>query len=86
MASSSQTTAQRVRVGAIGLVFVVLLIALASAILGSVARDRPVVAPGGAKPDIVANMALGNGQVATAEPLADMGSSPTVANGTGSTR
>ena len=75
MASSPQTS-QRVKVGAIGLVVVILLIALASAILGSASRDRPIEAGGGAKPDIVANMALGNEQAASTEPLADMGVSP----------
>ncbi|MDB5696776.1 MAG: hypothetical protein JWN21_2319 [Sphingomonas bacterium] len=74
MASSPQTS-QRVKVGAIGLAVVVLLIALASAVLGSASRERPVSAPGGAKADMVANMALGN-DAASSEPLADMGVSP----------
>ena len=67
------------KVGAIGLALVVLLIALASAVLGSASRARPVTAPGGAKADIVANMALGNEQAST-EPLAEMGVSPAGAN------
>lgn len=72
---------QRVRVGVIGLVAVVLLIALASAILGSVTREQTIATAGGAKPDTVANMALENG-VADAEPLADMGISPVPENRT----
>ncbi|HEU0044303.1 hypothetical protein [Sphingomonas sp.] len=75
MASSHQTS-QRVKVGAIGLVVVILLIALASAILGSASRDRPIEVSGSAKPDVVANMALGNEQTQSSEPLADMGVSP----------
>lgn len=70
---------QRVKVGAIGLAVVVLLIALASAILGSASRDRPVAAPGGAKADLVANMALGNAADAAIEPM-DMGVSPSPQN------
>jgi hypothetical protein len=83
MASSSRTgpqTSQRVKVGAIGLAVVVLLIALASAVLGSASRERAATAPGGAKPDIVANMALGN-EAGSSEPLADMGVTPGVHNG-----
>ena len=72
---SPPQTSQRVRVGVIGLAVVVLLIALASAILGSANHERPVVAPGGAKPDLVANMALGNDAALAAEPLADLGAS-----------
>jgi hypothetical protein len=79
MASSPQTS-QRVRVGVIGLAVVVLLIALASAVLGSASREKAATAPGGAKPDIVANMALGNAGDSS-EPLADMGVSPGVQNG-----
>ena len=74
MASSPQIS-QRVKVGAIGLAVVILLIALASAVLGSASRERTATAPGGAKPDIVANMALGN-ESGSSEPLADMGVSP----------
>lgn len=72
---------QRVRVGVIGLVAVVMLIALASAILGSVTRERTITTAGGAKPDTVANMALDNG-ADDAEPLADMGISPATENRT----
>ena len=76
---ASPQTSQRVKVGAIGLAVVVVLIALASAILGSVSRERPATAPGGAKPDIVANMALTN-DAAQTEALAEMGVSPGVKN------
>ena len=75
MADPSPQTSQRAKVGAIGLALVVLLIVLASAILGSASRERPTATPGGAKPDIVANMALGNGGDGLAEPM-DMGVSP----------
>ena len=68
---------QRVKVGMIGLAAVVLLIGLASAILGSATRERPVAASGGAKADVVANMALGNEPRAERrEPLAELGVAP----------
>lgn len=70
---------QRVRVGAIGLAIVVLLIVVAGAILGAVTRDRPMLAAGGAKPDVVSNMALANDADST-EPLADMGVTPATGN------
>ena len=73
---------QRVKVGAIGLAIVVLLIVVAGAILGAVSRDRPVAAAGGAKPETVANMALGNDAEST-EPLADMGVTPATGNAAG---
>lgn len=73
------------KVGTIGLAGVVVLIALASAVLGSASRERPVDAPGGARQDIVANMALGN-DLAASEPLADMGVSPGVQNESAATR
>jgi hypothetical protein len=82
---SPSHTSQRVKVGVIGLVAVVLLIALASAILGAVTRERPVIAPGGAKPEIVANMAGGN-LAAPSAALSDMGVSPGVGNGAASAR
>lgn len=85
MASSPHTVSQRAKVGAIGLAIVILLIALASTVLRSVSRERPVAMPGGAKPELVANMALGNDQAVLAEPLADMGSSA-AANSSGASR
>lgn len=74
-AASGHNIGQRVKVGAIGLAAVVLLIMLAGAILGSASRQRTVTTAGGAKADIVANMALGN-DGAPGEPLADMGVTP----------
>ena len=68
---------QRVKVGAIGLAIVVLLIVIAGAILGAVTRERPVV--GGARPEVVANMAVVNADAGT-EPLADMGVTPATGN------
>lgn len=65
---------QRVRVGVIGLGAVIGLIALASAFLGMVTRERPIAAVGAAKPDTVANLTLAN--AAVAEPLAELGVAP----------
>ena len=72
-------TGQRVKVGAIGLGAVVLLIVLAAAIFGAVARERPMAAPGGAKPEIVANMAGANKAGAGAA-VGDMGVAPGIGN------
>ena len=82
MAGFPPQTSHRARVGAIGLAIVVLLIVLASAILGSASRERPVSAPGAAKPDIVANMALAN----EASAATDMAISPGPQNGAASAR
>jgi hypothetical protein len=69
---------QRVKVGMIGLAAVILLIGLASAIIGSATRERPVLTVGAAQADVVANMAVSNSVVAdrTGEPLAEMGVAP----------
>jgi hypothetical protein len=68
-------TMQRVKVGMIGLAAVVLLIALASALLGSATRNRP--ATGSAQANLVAEIAVGNvAAPATGEPLAEMGVAP----------
>ena len=72
-------TSQRIKVGAIGLSAVVLLIVLAAAIFGAVARERPMAAPGGAKPEIVANMAAAN-QIEAGRALSDMGVAPGIGN------
>lgn len=85
MADTSPQTRQRAKVGAIGLTLVLLLIAAASAINGTASRERPVAAPGGAKADIVANMALGNGSDLSVE-SADMGISPGPQNATAAAR
>ena len=69
---------QRIKVGMIGLAAVVLLIGLASAIIGSASRERPVATAGAAQADVVANMAVANTTTVTAagEPLAEMGVAP----------
>lgn len=77
--ASPSHSSQRAKVGAIGLGVVVLLIAVAAAILGAVTRERPATAPGGAKPEIVANMAGAN-VAAPSAALTDMGVAPGVAN------
>ena len=73
-------TMQRIKVGMIGLAAVVLFIGLASAIIGSATRERPVVAAGSAQADVVANMAVSNTTASdgTDEPLAEMGLAPSV--------
>lgn len=79
-------TAQRIKVGVVGLVAVVLLIAVASAILGSATRERPIATAGSAQADVVANMAMTNGSAAAAaasgsgEPLAELGVAPSTSN------
>ena len=79
-------TMQRIKVGLIGLVAVVLLIAVAAAILGSATRERPVAAAGAAQPDVVANIAITNTGAAAAppdessEPLAELGVAPSTTN------
>lgn len=76
----SQTT-QRVKVGMVGLAAVVLLIALASAIIGSVSRERPIATAGSASADVVANMTLSNSSGESAgEPLAELGVAPGAGN------
>jgi hypothetical protein len=69
---------QRIKVGMIGLAAVVLLIGLASAIIGSASRERPVATAGAAQADVVANMGVSNTTEAsgTSEPLAEMGVAP----------
>ncbi|MBA4048163.1 MAG: hypothetical protein C0476_06425 [Sphingomonas sp.] len=67
---------QRVKVGMTGLAVVMLLIGLASAIFSSASSETSVA--GGAKADLVANLATGNDAAATAdrEPLAQLGIAP----------
>ena len=73
---------QRVKVGMIGLAAVVLLIAIASTILGSLNRDEPPVAvAGAAQSNMVADMAVANGTApTTSEPLAELGVAPAPVN------
>ncbi|MGR6330173.1 hypothetical protein ACU5AX_13985 [Sphingomonas sp. XXL09] len=86
MRSSRDTsqTVQRVKVGMIGLVAVVLLIAVASAILGSATRERPIATAGSAQASVVANIAITNidsGQTdGSGEPLAELGVAPSTSN------
>lgn len=76
---------QRVRVGMTGLLIVLVLIGLASAVFSSANRDVPVAAIGAPNASVVANIsdAMGNTAVAKGkdEPLAEMGVTPS----TGST-
>lgn len=76
---------QRVRVGMTGLLIVLVLIGLASAIFSSASRDEPVAAIGAPNASVVANMTDGSGANSVAEkkdePLAEMGVTPS----TGST-
>lgn len=76
---------QRIKVGVIGLVAVVLLIAVASAILGSATRERPIATAGSAQADVVANIAMTNATAAatpdsSGEPLAELGVAPATTN------
>lgn len=67
---------QRVKVGVIGLAAVMLLIGLASVIIGSASRERPVSAIGAPKAEVIANMAIDNGGSPASEPLAELGVAP----------
>jgi hypothetical protein len=67
---------QRVKVGVIGLGAVMLLIALASIIIGSAIRERPVAVIGAPKAEVIANLAIDNGMAITTEPLAELGVAP----------
>jgi len=76
---------QRIKVGIVGLVAVVLLIVVASAILGSATRERPIATAGSAQADVVANIAMTNAGAAAAadasgEPLAELGVAPSTTN------
>ena len=67
---------QRVKVGFIGLGAVMLLIALASIIIGSASRERPVAVIGAPRSEVIANLAIDNGMDAATEPLAELGVAP----------
>jgi len=71
---------QRIKVGMIGLIAVVVLIVIASAIISSATRERPVT--GSAQANLVAEIAATNDTAAlgTGEPLAEMGVAPSSAN------
>jgi hypothetical protein len=76
-------TTQRVKVGMIGLAAVLLLIGLAAAIFSTASKERPLIAAGSARPDVVANMAAGNtalpSEGPTSEPLSELGVLPSTA-------
>ena len=77
---------QRVRVGMTGLLIVLVLIGLASAIISSANRDVPVAAIGAPNASVVANISDGGiantlAEKGKDEPLAEMGVTPS----TGST-
>lgn len=73
---------QRVKVGMIGLAAVILLIGIASTILGSLNRDEPVAATAGIAPsNMVADMTVTNAATpAASEPLAELGVAPAPVN------
>ncbi|WP_375402944.1 hypothetical protein [uncultured Sphingomonas sp.] len=77
-ADEKSQTAQRVRVGTIGLLAIILLIGLASVILGRVRDDRAPEAAGGSNASVVANLATTDETVLnkSEEPLADLGVAP----------
>lgn len=80
----SSQTAQRVRVGLVGLAAVVLLIGLASAIFSAASREKPVATADAPKAEAIANMTLANSSnpvIAPNEPLAELGVAPATANG-----
>lgn len=71
---------QRVRVGMTGLLVVLVLIGLASAIFSSANRDVPVAGIGAPNASVVANLSDGNSNMTAEkgkdEPLAEMGVTP----------
>ncbi|WP_244646453.1 hypothetical protein [Sphingomonas sp. CFBP 8760] len=70
---------QRIKVGLIGLIAVVVLIATASTIIASATHERAV--GGSAQANLVAEIAASNDMVPeTGEPLAEMGVAPSSAN------
>lgn len=77
---SREQATQRVKVGMIGLAAVLLLIGLASAIFSTVNTERPVIAAGASKSDVVANMVAANDTAPNGsnEPLAELGVAPAV--------
>ncbi|MBN8841410.1 MAG: hypothetical protein J0I25_14560 [Sphingomonadales bacterium] len=83
--TAANQTAQRVRVGMVGLAAVVLLIGLASAIFSAASHEKPVATIDAPKAEAVANMTLANNTVAAPtapnEPLAELGVAPATTNG-----
>jgi hypothetical protein len=80
MAQDPAQTSQRVKVGMIGLAAVLLLIGLAAAIFSTASKEPPLAVVGGARPEVVANMAAGNAALPidgpSNEPLAELGVAP----------
>lgn len=74
--SDPSQSIQRVKVGLIGLAAVILLIGLASLVIGSATRERPITAVGAPKAEVVANMGLDNVTSLSTEPLAELGVAP----------
>lgn len=78
---SREQATQRIKVGMIGLAAVLLLIGLASAIFSTVNTERPVVAIGASRSDVVANLVAENDTAPSTganEPLAELGVAPAV--------
>lgn len=73
---------QRVKVGMIGLAAVILLIGIASTILGSLNRDEPsATVASTAQANMVADMTVTNATAPAAnEPLAELGVAPAPTN------
>lgn len=73
-------TVQRVKVGVVGLVSVLVLIGMAATLSFFVSRERPNMAIGAPKADVATNLVVANsaapGDAATAEPLAELGVAP----------
>jgi hypothetical protein len=73
-------TAQRVRVGVIGLATIVLLIGLATTIFGVVSRERPTTAIGAPRADVAAHLSGANvatpSDTPSGEALAQIGVTP----------
>lgn len=73
----------RVRVGLTGLATVLLLISVAYAIFSSANKEDPVLAEGGSKPEVVANMTDGlianDAVLEKDEPIAELGIAPRTA-------
>lgn len=76
---SQSQSFQRIKVGLIGLISVIVLIATASTIIASATHERAV--GGSAQANLVAEIAASNDAMAdSGEPLAEMGVAPSSAN------
>ena len=79
-AQATSPASQRIKVGLIGLAAIVLLIAVASAVIGGASREAPINTVGAAQPEVVANMAVVNDATPSAEPMAELGVAPPTTN------